>query len=69
MTVTKCSSFVLGLLVIISNSAYSYAKLKAGNISVPTQIHNINIFDKGKGIKKIIYAIKGKISVTLEVNK
>jgi len=49
-----CSFLVLGLLTIISISAFSYAKLKAGNISVPTHIHNISMLERGRGIRKKI---------------
>jgi hypothetical protein len=45
-----CSFFYLGVLVIISNSHSSYAKLIAGNISVPIEIQRTKIVDKGNGI-------------------
>lgn len=51
---TKWSSFFLGFLVIISISASSYAKLIAGNISVPMQITRMKILDKGRGKLNII---------------
>jgi hypothetical protein len=67
--VTKCASYLLGVLVIISTSGSSNTRAVLGTRFDPRSIQSTSTVDNGRGSYIIIKARKGHASHMVEINK